>query len=126
MFSCEFHLRGSFQKLKCPFRKTSTVSLLCFKLVQLFGTKHQSSVLTVLIYSSMFYSLKILFLKLLVFLTISKCKDLFCHPANNKKVFYLCEYSLGYFINIYLLTNPVCEFYILCFSYPIIICFIYK
>ena len=42
-------LRGSFQKSKCPFRKTNNGQLLCLTLVQLFGTKlrKQSSTLTI-------------------------------------------------------------------------------
>ena len=46
-----FQLRNSFQRLKCPFRKTITVKMLCLILVQPFGTKPltHSSEVTILI-----------------------------------------------------------------------------
>ena len=49
-----FQLRGSFQKLECPFRKTNTGQLLCHILVQRLRTKPQtgSSVLRILIPSN--------------------------------------------------------------------------
>ena len=71
------------------------INLLCFKLVQLFVTKHetQSSVLTILIPLSILFLKRAqkfkLFLKEFEFLTTIAYKAVFCHTANNENVFFI-------------------------------------